>query len=74
MMEKFLVTTHNQEGVQSQDEAHKPAIVEAETMLQAAEALGGVVLVDANQFILVGRIDGKKVMRFVVTPIINTTG
>ncbi|CAM0102942.1 hypothetical protein VPHPG9A1_0024 [Vibrio phage PG9A-1] len=43
-------------------------------MLQAAETLGGVVLVDANQFILVGRIDEKKVMRFVVTPIINTTG
>ncbi len=47
-MALFTVTTHNQEGVQSQDDEHKPFTVEAETMLEAAETLGGEILTEAN--------------------------
>lgn len=65
----FNVTTHNQEGVQSQDDEHKPFTVEAETMLEAAETLGGEILTEANQFILVSKETKKKIMRFLVSPV-----
>ncbi|AUR98938.1 hypothetical protein NVP1257O_23 [Vibrio phage 1.257.O._10N.286.46.A4] len=68
-MALFVVTTHNQEGVQSQDDEHKPFTVEAETMLQAAESLGGEILTEANQFILVSKETKKKIMRFLVSPV-----
>ena len=68
-MALFIVTTHNQEGVQSQADEHKPFTVEAETMLQAAESLGGEIPTEANQFILVSKEAKKKIMRFLVSPV-----
>ncbi|AUR92943.1 hypothetical protein NVP1179O_24 [Vibrio phage 1.179.O._10N.286.45.F12] len=68
-MALFIVITHNQEGAQSQDDEHKPFTVEAETMLEAAEALGGEILTEANQFILVSKETKKKIMRFLVSPV-----
>ncbi|CAH9011922.1 conserved hypothetical protein [Vibrio phage 434O48-1] len=38
-------------------------------MLEAAETLGGKILTEANQFILVSKETKKKIMRFLVSPV-----
>lgn len=72
MMAKFLITTYNQEGQESKKPEHEPFNVEAETILDAAQAIeGGELLVVARFFILVGVTDGAKVLRFVVSPVLS---
>lgn len=69
MKERFIVTTYNQGGEESKRTEDAPYIIEAESILAAAELIeGGTVMTDATHFALVGRLDGQRVMRFVVTP------